>query len=718
MGETKTFKIEDSSRKKLMDQRSIFGDNFIEMLAEIITNADDSYARIESKSKDLSPKMISIYFDKRKDEFVVVDYAEGIGTNELEQIFKKYADDTSDTNEKNKVRGMFGRGATDVLIESSLAKKDNYLISFRDEESTKLVFKFDENNDKSFTSENLSHEKEQEIRKKYGINGNGTVVCFGTGRKYPKDVKAAIEDYYMLRFIFSNPARKVVFNDLNEDKVYQLEHDMSYFEKCEILCNESFEIKYKEDKLKVNLKLVKNIEKTKGHYILVYDEKQAVYDDTAFNRDKDAGIDKIEGRLEIVGLTHFAKKLMNTSGETVVTPTRDGFNQNHGFYKELKNKIDKYIIKACALVTENEEKIVSGVKDKKEWKNFFKDVNKYFKEELESVFNGGSGEKTFELPAEGIKFVRPSIPVKLNNHYLIKLLINPELIEPGSIIQIKYNKEYIEVVQDKLLFSKPNEELPFVMVDIIGKSVTSSQEILTAHCGNYEAKLYYDVINEDIHLPAYGFDFYPNELRKKPEVTREAVMYVDINKFEIGSSIKLENNNKDIQLEYMNINISEEQLVNENIAKISLKIKGGILGKVYYITASLKNRKLEFPIIVQENEDNSKNNNGIINDIKPQSSPVNYVQSYYDNDRNIIIVSNNITNKHQIPNWLEKQQCSTIAEKYAFYSILSDELARIMIREKQQKDKMEMVSNPEAFFQVISEERDKMYKLILKSFGE
>ena len=150
MGEIKTFKIEDSSRKKLMDQKGIFGDNFIEMLAEIITNADDSYARIESKSKDLSPKMINIYFDKRKDEFVVVDYAEGIGTNELEQIFKKYADDTSDTNEKNKVRGMFGRGATDVLIESSLAKKDNYLISFRDEESTKLVFKFDENNDKSW----------------------------------------------------------------------------------------------------------------------------------------------------------------------------------------------------------------------------------------------------------------------------------------------------------------------------------------------------------------------------------------------------------------------------------------------------------------------------------------------------------------------------------------------------------------------------------------
>ena len=45
---------------------------------------------------------------------------------------------------------------------------------------------------------------------------------------------------------------------------------------------------------------------------------------------------------------------------------------------------------------------------------------------------------------------------------------------------------------------------------------------------------------------SYGFDFFPNELRKKPEVTRNATMYVDINKFPIGSLIRLHNFNEDI----------------------------------------------------------------------------------------------------------------------------------------------------------------------------
>ena len=62
MNNIESFVIEDSARKKLMDQKSIFGQNFVEMVAEIITNADDSYSRIEEQTGDYSPKKINIYF--------------------------------------------------------------------------------------------------------------------------------------------------------------------------------------------------------------------------------------------------------------------------------------------------------------------------------------------------------------------------------------------------------------------------------------------------------------------------------------------------------------------------------------------------------------------------------------------------------------------------------------------------------------------------------
>ena len=198
-------------------EKQIFGSNVVEMLAEIITNSDDSYSRLEENGDD-SVKKIDIYFDRRKTEFTIVDFAEGMGNQDLVDIFKKYAEDTSNTNTKNKVRGMFGRGATDVLIESSLEGKENFLISFKEDEATKLVFYFDkETGNRRFTREPLNVEESKEIREYYNLRQNGTIVKFGTDRRVPKDIINNITDYYMLRFIFDNENRIVSFIDLNEN---------------------------------------------------------------------------------------------------------------------------------------------------------------------------------------------------------------------------------------------------------------------------------------------------------------------------------------------------------------------------------------------------------------------------------------------------------------------------------------------------------------------
>lgn len=713
-----SFIIEDAARKKLMDQKQIFGSNVVEMLAEIITNSDDSYSRLEENGDD-SVKKIDIYFDRRKTEFTIVDFAEGMGNQDLVDIFKKYAEDTSNTNTKNKVRGMFGRGATDVLIESSLEGKENFLISFKEDDATKLVFYFDkETGNRRFTREPLNVEESKEIREYYNLRQNGTIVKFGTDRRVPKDIINNITDYYMLRFIFDNENRIVSFIDLNENTTTVLKNDMSYFDYCDVLVEESFDVKYKTNKLKANLKIVYNPDKIQGHNILVFDEKKAVYDDSWFGREKEAGVDKIEGRLEIIGLTQFAKDLME-EGETIITPTRDGFRTGHDFYKDLRNKIDRYIIAACSMVSQTQEKSKAGMKDKKEWRNFFKDINKYFKQELEVETDGGGGESSKEPPKEGLKFARNSILVKLDKHYLIKLFVNAELIVPGSLIQIENNGEYVTIGQNQMIFTgTTDEDVPYVLVDLFGEKKTPSQQFVVARCGSYESTLYYDVDTEAVHIPSYGFDFYPNEMHKKPEVMREATMYVDTNKFSLGSEIKIENNNADLVIDDEKIIVTNDYLITENIAKINLNISGGILGKTYIISAEINARKVDFKIIVQEKEDESNNKSGIINDIIPKESPVNYVQSYYDNDRNIVIVSNNITNKQLIPHWLESRDLSTLSEKYAFYSIVADELSRIMIKEKRRKDKIAAISDPDELFNILSEEKNIMYKKLLHSFEE
>jgi hypothetical protein len=52
----------------------------------------------------------------------------------LVDIFKKYAETLRIPIYKNKVRGMFGRGATMYIIESSLEGKEMFSISFKEDE--------------------------------------------------------------------------------------------------------------------------------------------------------------------------------------------------------------------------------------------------------------------------------------------------------------------------------------------------------------------------------------------------------------------------------------------------------------------------------------------------------------------------------------------------------------------------------------------------------
>ena len=81
----------------------------------------------------------------------------------------------------------------------------------------------------------------------------------------------------------------------------------------------------------------------------------------------------------------------------------------------------------------------------------------------------------------------------------------------------------------------------------------------------------------------------------------------------------------------------------------------------------------------------------------------------------IVIVSNNIINSMLLEKWLKSDgtRFESNSEKYYFYSIVAEELARIMLNEKKEKDKIQLSSNAEELINILSEEKDKMYKKIL-----
>jgi len=710
--------IKDSRRKIIMDQKSIFGPDIREIMTEIITNSDDSYKRIEKNQNDMTPKKIDIHIDRQKSEITIVDNAEGISKQKMIKIFEEYAGDTSGSNETNDVRGMFGRGATDVLLDSALMEKTNSMISIKDDSAAELQFFFDKTTgDRGFFDRDLSIYELIELRIKYNIEKNGTIVKFGTNKNIPKDIAIKLPDYYMLKFIFASKNRDITIYDSIKAKPEKITKDLTYFNKCETLVKNKIKFKYQNYELDGELEIIHNKNKSdKSTGILIYDEKYAVYANEFFGRERDAGMGEVEGRLKINGLTNMVKYYLNTNEpEQIITPTRDGFDSRHPFYKEIKQKVEGYLIAACSKVANLSSTNTISLKDKKEWKKFFKDINKYFQEELEEVIDGGV-DKTDKPPVEGLMFKKKVITIKQEKYYGITLLINPFLIKPGSIINLHTDEKYVELKSNKLIVPEPQNQISSVLVGITGRELTDIQQVLTATSGEYSANLYYEVKNDEIHQPAYGMDFFPDVLRKKPEVERKANIYVDIEKFPIGTTIILENNNQDLYLPETRINITQEHLISNTIAKIEVPISGGILNKTYTIDAYAKARHIELTVKVQLNEEKVEGNSGFINDIKASESSIDYVQSYFKKDeRTIIIVSNNIINSKLLSKWLKDKEFSSNYEKHFFYNVVAEELSRIMINQKKEKDKIQLSTSSEELINLLSEEKDKMYKKLLDS---
>ncbi|GAI82568.1 unnamed protein product, partial [marine sediment metagenome] len=118
----KSYEIKVAARhlNRLFEKAS--GRSLIKMLAELITNSDDSYKRIEAQdptNKNVKP--IQIIADKRKHLIVVIDNAEGLTEDEMEKKFSTYGEDSGDAAEGYATRSLFGKGLRDVVFSQERA---------------------------------------------------------------------------------------------------------------------------------------------------------------------------------------------------------------------------------------------------------------------------------------------------------------------------------------------------------------------------------------------------------------------------------------------------------------------------------------------------------------------------------------------------------------------------------------------------------------------
>ncbi len=626
-----SFVVKDAHRKKERDLKDSLKRELVAYISEILTNADDSYRRLENKGilpKDqIKEILIEIKDDRRKQgDFVVsiTDQAEGMSEEELKIKFKDYGADKAEG--QLHTRGLFGQGAADVLFNASAEHRTAMIESFKDGKLTKAKFIYDKNNENlkrvEFDPVNRKGGQLEIIRHSMGIIGNGTKVTFGIPSrvKYnPNAIISEIETYPFFKFILNDPYRKVVLKLENET----VEHHLSsaaYQFTDKPLFKKDFVITYKDYSLNCKLMLWEIDKKTIKHKILVIDEHQVIYDDHFFGFDTNPKARNLGGLLEIKDFYRVLRNELNADDPiAIITDNRKGFDTSQEFYQVLKNELIKIINPKLDEIGEDINEV--DISANKKISEMLKKLNSYFVKNMPEEIPYSGKEKGLLPPEQGLAFVRDEMSLTVSKKYMIILLINANLVTDQQPIRLSSeNLEIISLSQDSVSFKK-EEANPYGLVIkrflIEAKAFSDNPIRITANSGIIYSHALIKPIEYEIHYPENGLEFFPNRIKHKPNRNHNGDLYVDNKYYSPGKVIQFSSTESFVRFENIEITLKESDFDANGIAILKVLFYGGELGDRYSVIASIDDAKTSLRVEIKESKkDDSDGTLGLISSIK------------------------------------------------------------------------------------------------------
>lgn len=711
--------VKYDARKVKRDIRKVFNGDFLKIITEIVLNSDDSYKRLEHSEDIKTKKEIIIEIKRSIRTITITDHAEGMSNDDLKRIFTLYGGDHSKFSNNKNVRGLYGQGAGDVLFNAALSKLTASIISFKDNEISKCIFKFYE--DRKIEIKNLK-QNEKQLRHKYQMPGNGTIVEFGFDNSVNIPSKISIidkiEEFYMLRYILLNPYRKIKLIDdklsyeLNANK-YRIDHLVPIFSKSKLI---SF--KFDNDQIEGVLKLYKKSSETLKYKVIIKDENDVVYDDTYFDFDKTPGIHYMTGVLELKGISHIIRKHLNSDDpKELLSDTRDGFDRRTQFTKLLYQSVEKHIDSAIKQLNQEKEDTPIDITNHKAFINIMKELNSYYKElELSSIGGLSTGK---EPPADGLQFARQIISITKGKTYGLHLYINPKQIDANEVIEILCdNNHNINIQTLKLSFQQEDIQDGIVKKQVIiqGISRTSSPIILIAKSKNYETSVSISVIDEKIIYPENGLEFIPKKRTIIPNKASNIILYFDTDYVPVNSIIRLTKEyTQSLFPLYDELIINETHLISETIGKIIIEVEPSSMIDELYINASFESITAQATIYFREPTDDDDGYDGLFSKIQLKFEALSSWQSQLDPKHGILYINGshiiNIANMGDLnqkdpkaPQFKESQQ------KYIF-ELITLEASKKIINQYIEKN-LRKINDYETYLNEIQEEKTNLYKRI------
>jgi hypothetical protein len=597
-------KVKENIRKTKRDLLNIFNNDFLKMITEIVLNSDDSYKRIEKLEKKIEKKRIIIKLDRGKGIVEVTDFAEGMSVEDLDRIFSDYGGDHNKYTEESGVRGLFGQGAGDVLHFSAFLTGIAKIESVKDDKVSKCTFYFKE--DKEIDVKEI-HPHIKQYRNSKGISGNGTVITFGINDEIilptRKTIKEKIEEFYMLRYILSDPMREVLFYDGN--LMHRLDSSRYIYDESKtILRNKKFKIAFEDFVLNAKMNIYEKTNFNDDTKIIIRDDENVIYDETYFGYDNSLGINELTGELIIPEVSQLLRYYLNCKNpKSILTDTRDGFDGRTAFTKEMFRKVGKILEKTLNEYNDNKGNEPIDLSHNKQFNNLMRQINDYYRElELSSIEGINTGTNP---PQDGLQFARRSVSITKGKTYDLKLYINPDQIPANTNINFSIvDNDNVELQNTSVKYSIEDIKVGGIVIKsavIKGLRITEEPVILSANCNNYNTSVAINVVDVKIIYPQNGLEFIPK--RKNVEFDSKARfnLYFDTEIISIGSKLIIQTKSKGQLLSNIEeIILKEKYMIADTIGMLKYEVKVGSFIDETYITAKFENIEARATLYTRE----------------------------------------------------------------------------------------------------------------------
>jgi len=505
-------KLKASKRAFEILANQAIGNDLLKGLIELVTNSDDSYARLAEKGAPVDGR-IEIEIDRRprKNQTLVriVDYAEGMDHSQMEQCVGGYGEDTSGQSG----RGIFGMGLKDTIN----AFGDGAITSFKEEQKFHCELT---------DFENLRIEEACKLTKRdkadfRNYSGGTEVQVLVTNPKVKipliDTLRQNLQTHVCLRSIMTDSNRKITLRDVRHGTVDELRYETP--EGVLLVKDLTIELPSFPDlqpKLTV-LEATGGVLTQSGSYRtggIVITTRRSCHEATLFGFDDDPDAANLFGELRCDAIYD-----LQARGEQIVDKNRNGLRKDHPITRELFDAAKKFIEKLLSQKKEEakrKQKALEDAETAQRFRSAVKSLNDIAKNELQ-IGGAGKGDgpiqpRDMNLPKDGFEFMPDEYRILLAERSNLKLHIlvdGSTGISVGDPIEVSCDNAHIKILHAFLTVPRlSSDEPPISIVSIqIEGTQANAQGFVTAKCGHKVAVAVIEVVSsraQKEHTPRGG----------------------------------------------------------------------------------------------------------------------------------------------------------------------------------------------------------------------